>query len=245
MVIKNKQKRVWAEIDLNAAEDNYRYIRGRLDPGTGLCCVIKANAYGHGALQLARLYERLGADRFAVSNIEEGIQLRDAGITRPVLILGYTPALCAAELAEYRLSQCVYSSDYGRALSVSASEGGVKVPVHIKIDTGMGRIGFQFREPGRRYEELDEAAAVCRLPGLEREGIFTHFAAADEGGDGAAFTLAQYDCFTEACRYLESLGIAFGLKHCSNSAAILDWSGFQMDMVRAGIILYGLMPSGK
>ena len=236
---------MWAEIDLNAAEDNFQYIRGRIRPETRLCCVIKANAYGHGSLQLARLYERLGADCFGVSNIEEGIQLRDAGVTKPVLILGYTPVLCAADLANYRLSQCVYSQDYGKALSVSATEEGVKVSVHIKIDTGMGRIGFQFREPGRHYEELDRAAAVCSLPGLEHDGIFTHFAAADEGKDGAAFTLAQYDCFREACRYLESKGITFGIRHCSNSAAILDWNDCQMDMVRAGIILYGLRPSAK
>ncbi|MBQ9359046.1 MAG: alanine racemase, partial [Abditibacteriota bacterium] len=243
MIIKNKQKRVWAEIDLNAAEDNFRFIRGRLRAGAMLCCVIKANAYGHGAVRLAGLYESLGADWFAVSNIEEGIQLRDAGISKPVLILGYTPVLCAGDLARYSLSQCVYSEDYGRALSASAASEGAEVRIHVKIDTGMGRIGFQYREQDPDFSEPDRAAAVCRLPGLVPEGIFTHFASADEGEAGAEFTRSQYRSFVKACSYLEKKGVAFGIKHCANSAAIMDWSEYQMDMVRAGIILYGLKPS--
>ena len=245
MIIKNRQKRVWAEIDLNAAENNFRFIRGRLRPDAMLCCVIKANAYGHGAVRLARLYEGLGADWFGVSNIEEGIQLRDAGIQEPVLILGYTPVLCAGDLARYSLSQCVYSEDYGRALSVSAASEGVEVKIHVKIDTGMGRIGFRYREQDGDTGELDRAAGVCRLPGLAPEGVFTHFASADEGEAGAAFTRGQYESFRAACSYLEKKGAAFRIKHCANSAAIMDWSEYQMDMVRAGIVLYGLKPSLK
>ncbi|MBP5273488.1 MAG: alanine racemase, partial [Abditibacteriota bacterium] len=243
MIIKNKQKRVWAEIDLNCAEDNFRFIRSRIKPETGLCCVVKANGYGHGALQLASLYEKLGADLFAVSNIEEAIQLRNGGVSKPVLILGYTPVLCAKELAAYGLSQCVYSEEYGAALSECCVSGGIRLPVHIKLDTGMGRLGFRYRAPEKDRGGLEAAARVCQLPGLEPEGIFTHFAAADEGGAGADFTLSQYECFREACGFFAEKGIRFSVRHCSNSAAILERPEFQEDMVRAGIILYGLKPS--
>lgn len=245
MLFKSKQKRVWAEINLNNAEHNYQYIRSLLGDGVRLCCVVKANAYGHGAVFMADFYERLGADVFAVSNIEEGIQLRKAGISKPILILGYTPPLCAGELAEYRLSQCVYSLAYGQALSLGCQADKVSVPIHIKIDTGMGRIGFQYREPARNTAELEEALKVCRLPGLITEGIFMHFASADEGAAGAEFTRKQYSCFREACDYLTANGAEFSVRHCSNSAAIMELPECRMDMVRAGIVLYGLKPSAE
>ena len=245
MKMDSKQRRTWAEIDLSAAEENFRLIRGAMRPQTALCCVIKADAYGHGAVQLAQLYEKLGADWFAVSNIEEAVQLRRSGIGKPVLILGYTPPACAGELAEMNISQCVYSEEYGTALEACAAEENVTVKIHLKMDTGMGRIGFRCRrEEASDSDELSEALKLCRMPHLEPEGIFTHFAVADEGEGGEEYTRRQYACFCRAIRTLEEGGIRFRLRHCSNSAAILDYPEFQLDMVRAGVILYGLQPSG-
>ena len=233
------QKRTWANIDLNAAEYNYAVIRNRIKPGTKLCCVVKANGYGHGAVQLSKLYEKLGADYLAVSNIEEAIQLRNADVTIPILILGYTDPRCAADLANHNIAQCVFSYEFGEALSKNAVERGVEVKVHIKLDTGMGRIGFQCTP-----EELNQAAKVCDMPSLNHEGIFTHFASADEGEEGKEYTRGQYKKFINSISYLESKGISFYIRHCANSAAIFDYPEMHMDMVRAGIVLYGLQPSG-
>lgn len=232
------QKRTWANIELDAAKHNYQTIRNRLSKGTKLCCVVKANAYGHGAVQLSKLYEKLGADYLAVSNIEEAIQLRNNNITLPILILGYTDPRCASELAVHKITQCVFSYSYGESLSKYAVEQGVVVKIHIKIDTGMGRIGFQCLN-----EELDMAEQVCKMPGLVCEGIFTHFSSADEGESGRKYTLSQFERFMTAIRYLETKGIMFAIRHCANSAAIFDYPEMHLDMVRAGIVLYGLKPS--
>ncbi len=235
------RRRTWAEINLDNAAWNFEKIREKTSPEAKVCCVIKANAYGHNAVQLARLYAALGADYLAVSNLEEAIQLREAGVPLPLLILGYTPPECADLLANHHISQCVYSRTYGEALSQAAMSAGVRVHIHIKIDTGMGRIGFQHH--GSR-SELSDALAVCHLPCLLSEGIFTHFASADEGDGGEAFTRAQFSAFMEAISYLEAGGIHFSLRHCANSAAIFDYPEFHLDMVRAGVVLYGLRPSG-
>ncbi len=235
-------ERTWAQVDLDAVRQNFRTIRGALPAGVKLCCVVKANAYGHGASKVAPLYEQMGADWFAVSNIEEALQLRRCGVTRPVLILGYTPASCADVLARENLSQCVYSADYGRLLSQQAEQGGVTVKIHIKLDTGMGRLGFQV--PGNGEDSVAGAAAVCRLPGLEPEGVFTHFASADEGALGDDFSNRQIDRFVSAVNQLKAEGITFAIRHCANSAALSDHPECRLDMVRAGIVLYGLQPSG-
>lgn len=232
------QKRTWANIDLDAAEHNYYVIRKQLKSETKLCCVVKANGYGHGAVQLSRLYEKLGADYLAVSNIEEAIQLRNAEVSLPILILGYTDPRCASLLAEKKITQCVFSYEYGKSLAKNALEQGVEVTIHIKIDSGMGRIGFQCIE-----EELDKAAEVCGMDGLKVEGIFTHFASADEGDGGKEYTLGQFNKFMAAIGHLEAKGIRFDIRHCANSAGIFDFPEMHLDMVRAGIVLYGLQPS--
>ena len=131
------QKRTWAEINLDAAVHNYNIIREKLNTDTKLCCVVKANGYGHGAVQLSRLYEQLGADYLAVSNVEEGLQIRKAGIALPILILGYTDPRCAKQLSDNNISQCVFSYEYGKRLSEYAVKFDVAVNIHIKIDTGM------------------------------------------------------------------------------------------------------------
>lgn len=236
-------RRTWAEIDLDAIGHNYRTIRARLKPGTKMCCVIKADAYGHGAEMLAAEYESLGADWFAVSNLEEATQLRNAGIRLPILILGYTPASCAKKLSDLNIAQAVLSAEYAQALSAQAVKDGVRVRAHIKLDTGMSRIGFLFQDPERDDATIDAVEQACRLPGLESEGIFTHFAVADEGEGGRDYTAAQFHSFTKAISLLEELGVRFALRHCANSAAIFDYPETQLDMVRPGIVLYGLMPS--
>ncbi|WP_019679564.1 alanine racemase [Ruminococcus flavefaciens] len=233
------QKRTWAEIDLDAASHNYKIIREQLDHNTKLCCVVKANGYGHGAVQLSKLYEHLGADYLAVSNIEEALQIRKAGVNLPILILGYTDPHCAEQLAENNISQCVFSYEYGKSLSEYAVEKNVNVNIHIKMDTGMGRIGFKC-EP----ESWERIVEVCKLPQLSGEGIFTHFAVADEGDKGKAYTEWQFSRFKSTIEYLERRGIIFRLKHCANSAGIFDYPEMHLDMVRAGIVLYGLQPSG-
>ncbi|MBR5371575.1 MAG: alanine racemase [Oscillospiraceae bacterium] len=242
------RKRTWAEINLDRAAWNYRQIRSAVKPEVKVCCVIKANGYGHNAVRLAALYETLGADFLAVSNLEEALQLRQGQITLPILILGYTPPECAGVLAKQNISQCVYSRTYGESLSQAAMSDGVRVKIHIKIDSGMGRIGFQHRNG---HSELADALAVCHLPCLKTEGIFTHFAVADEADDGAEFTRTQYRNFLDAIRMLNENGIRFDIRHCANSAAIFDkpelgegYPDVHLDMVRAGVVLYGLKPSG-
>ena len=239
----SKRKRFWAEIDINAAEKNFHLIKSKLKPETKLCCVVKANAYGHGAVYLSKLYESLGADFFAVSNIEEAMQLRNNGILTPILILGYTPTSCASILAENNISQSVFSYSYAKELSKCAVADGVKVKIHIKLDSGMGRIGFDCIH--KREDMLQSIADVCNMDGLENEGIFTHFAIADEGEDGAAFTKLQYERFTQAVDELHTRGIDFAIKHCANSATTFEYPEYHLDMVRVGVVLYGIAPSGK
>lgn len=233
------RRRTWAQIDLDAAAENFKAVKQAADKAA-VCCVIKANGYGHGAVQIGRLYEKLGADFLAVSNIEEALQLRRAGITLPVLILGYTPPECAALLSRHGISQCVYSYEYASALSAAALAEGSRVRVHIKIDTGMGRIGFDCREKDPFPED---AVAACQLSGLLPEGVFTHFASADEGEKGDGFTQAQFERFCKAADRIQAVCETRLIRHCANSAAIFDHKEYHLDMVRAGIVLYGLRPS--
>ena len=237
------QKRTWAEIDLDAAAHNLKAIRKRIGEKVKLCCVIKADAYGHGAVRLAKEYEALGADWLALSNIEEAMQLRRAGIALPMLVLGYTPPQAAALLAEHDISQCAYSAEYCAALSGYAEKSGVTVKIHIKVDTGMSRLGFYFQDLNRDVGVVEEIVSACRLPGLVPEGIFTHFAVADGGRDGMMFTMRQFGCFKELIETLSRRRIEFPVRHCANSGATLDYSLSHMQMVRAGIILYGILPS--
>ena len=237
-------KRTWAEISLDAIAHNFTEIRRKTD-GAKLCCVIKADGYGHGAVELAQLYEELGADFFAVSNIDEGIEIRNAGITLPILILGYTPVRDAAKLSEYDISQAVFSLDYAKALSQECERADCACKIHIKADTGMSRIGFMCQEFPRDDNSIKEICEACELPRLVPEGMFTHFCVSDEGDDGRAFTERQYRNFRHVREALEEAGRHIPICHCSNSGAIEDYEDTYCDMVRAGIILYGLAPSPK
>ena len=232
MEIKNIERRVIAEINLNALEENFKKIKGPV------CCVVKADAYGHGAVEVSKFLEKLGASYLAVSNIEEAIEIRNGGVKMPIVILGYTPTDCALELSRYDIDQCVYSLDFAKALNENAKKNNVKIKIHIKIDTGMGRIGFQYHD---NHNELPEALEACHLPNLIPYGIYMHFAKSDEGIND--YTKKQYKCFTGAISYLEENGIKFNVHHCANSGAILDYQDYHLDMVRAGVILYGVNPS--
>ncbi len=238
-------RRTWAEVDVDAIKHNYNIIRQTVRKDADIMCVIKADGYGHGAVFLAKLYEELGADKFAVSNIEEAMQLRESGVKLPILILGFTPAEMAKQLADNDISQAVFTDEYANELSRFAVRDNVNVKIHIKLDTGMSRIGFMYQNTERDAQSIDLIERVCHLPNLIHEGIFTHFALSDEGNEGIAPTTHQLDCFVNAVERLRERGIEFETVHCSNSGAIIDYKQANFDCVRAGIILYGLSPSEK
>lgn len=241
----NMVKRTWAEISLNAIEHNYNVIRNKVADDTKVCCVIKADGYGHGAVELSQVYEKLGADFFAVSNIDEGIEIRKSGSKLPIVILGYTPVSEAENLAEYDISQAVFSLEYAKELSEKCVEEDCTCKMHIKVDSGMSRIGFMCQEFPRDEYSIEEICEACCLPNLEVEGLFTHFCVSDEDAEGREFTNKQYENFIHVRDSLKKRGVDISVVHCSNSGAIEDYPETCCDMVRAGIILYGLAPSSK
>ena len=227
-------KRTWAEIDLDAAERNLNILKGFVDKEkTRPCCVLKAFGYGHGDAVLMKLYQSLGVDFFAVSNIDEAIGLRKNGCTGDILILGYTDAAYAAELAEYDIIQAAVSAEYARELSAAA---GKPVRVHIKLDTGMGRIGLIAKD---REKCLEEIAQIKKLPKLVPEGIFTHFAVADSlEEESCGYTDMQKELFFSIA---EEAG-GFKEVHCLNSAGAELHYDSRSTLARFGILLYGLNP---
>ncbi len=238
MELNYMQKRTWAEIDLDALEYNYRIIRSHIPTMSKMCCIIKADAYGHGSVRVARLYEEIGADFLAVSNIEEAVTVRKAGVRLPILVLGYTHPSCAMILAQNRISQCVYSYEYGKALAKEAIVCGAKISIHIKVDVGMGRLGFVFRKgDDTSYKDVLD---ICKMSCFHTEGIFTHFPMADEGENGRETTREQFEAFCEISGRLEDGGARFFIKHCSNSAAAINYPEYSLDMIRVGISLYGV-----
>ena len=235
-------RRTWAEIDLDAAEYNFKSLKAMAN-GKLACAVIKADAYGHGALRLARLYSELGVDCFAVSGISEALELRCGGIKEPILVLGYIPPESAALAADYDITVTVFSLDFAKQLSTALLGTGKSLKFHLKFDTGMGRLGFIPEKAGEN--SLPDALAVMNLPALILDGAFTHFAVADGGDDASSreFTEEQARRFSFAMDYLKSFGVVPRVKHISNSAATLDYPHLAVDMVRLGISLYGLCPS--
>ncbi len=228
------QKRTWAEISIPNIIHNYNAVKSKIGPDTKICCVIKANAYGHGAVRLAQEYSCAGADFFAVANIDEAMQLRENGVKLPILILGYTDPRCAGMLGNNDIVQCVFSYTYALKLNEYAKKENVCVKIHLKLDTGMGRLGFLCTDA-----DLKEAAKVANMEHLKIKGVFTHLSFADEGKSGSEYTRMQIEKFNASVAYLESLGIRFELKHCSNSAGAFDYPEASFDMVRCGIALYG------
>lgn len=237
----NLLRRAWAEISLDNIAENFKIIKSKLNDSCLIMSVVKADAYGHGVEKIAPFFDKLGTDWFAVSNIEEAIQLRQLGIKKPVLILGYTPPECAAELHQYDISQALISSEYAYQLSKCCVDANVSVKVHIKIDTGMSRVGFYYHNTADGVDEIYSAAIQ---KGLVAEGIFTHFATSDYCNDEQSeHTDRQFELFCSAVEKLEASGLTLKIKHCANSAATLTRKNMQLSMVRPGIILYGLEPS--
>ncbi len=232
-------RRTWAEVDLDALAHNYRQARRMIGPGVRYLGVVKADAYGHGAVQVGRKLEALGADYLAVSSLDEARELRHGGISMPILILGHTPPEMVPELIRHRITQTVSARAKAEEYSAAAAACGGTLRVHIKVDTGMSRLGFLVR--GDHFDGGVEAiAASCRLPHLEAEGIFTHFAAADEDDPGSeAYTREQFGVFQRVLAALEARGQTFAIRHCANSGALARYPEMYLDMVRPGIALYG------
>ena len=231
-----KLNRAWAEINLNAIAHNVREIRKLTGNHVEMMGVVKADAYGHGVLEVVRTLLDNGVTQLAVSMLDEAIQIRKMGIDVPILILSYTDPVRAEEVIENELTQTVFSFDLPQALSDASVKLGKSVKVHIKVDTGMTRVGFM---PG--YNAVKNIMEIGRMPGLIIEGIFTHFASADECERD--YTNMQFERFMSLCNELGRVGIHIPLKHACNSAGIIQYPEMHLDMVRPGVILYGLYPS--
>lgn len=235
--MRRETARTWAEISLSNLEHNYRALRG-CAPDSKFLGTVKANGYGHGAVPIARRLVELGADYLAVACLDEGAALREAGVTAPILILGYTQPELAPEVVDLDLTQGVFTRSLAKALSEAAGAAGKRAKIHLKADTGMSRLGVLDQDPEAAAKELAE---LCALPHLEPEGIFTHFANAD--GD-EAYTMLQFTRFLDLLEELKAkYGRTFEIRHCAASAAVLNYPCTHMDMVRPGIALYGHYPA--
>lgn len=233
-------RRTWAEIDLDALAHNYRALRARMGEQSRFLGVVKADAYGHGAVEVSRTLEELGAEYLAVSNLDEALELRQGGVSLPILQLGLTPADQTAQAIACRVTQAVWSESAALAFSREAQRAGGTLKIHIKLDTGMSRLGFPC-DGGSFDASLEAIRRVCALPGLEAEGIFTHFAVSDEADeDSRAYTLRQYRQFTAMTEALAGKGLAFAIRHCANSGAAAGYPQFACDMFRPGIVSYGI-----
>lgn len=232
------EERVLAIVDLDAIASNIKNIRAKVDKNSGIIGIIKADAYGHGSVETAKVLLDNGADWLAVAVVDEGLNLRKNGITAPILLLGYTPELRLNDVINNGFIQTVYSYDTAKKLSEAASALGKKAVIHIKIDTGMGRIGYRVNE-----ESADEIVKISKLPNIDVNGMFTHFSTADEADK--SYTLEQYNKFVKMNDMLEERGLHIPVKHAANSAAIMDFDNMMFNMVRPGIILYGAYPSDE
>lgn len=237
----NFVKRTWAEINISALLNNLQIIKKHSD-NKEIMAIVKADAYGHGVESIVPALQENGINSFGVSNIKEAIELRSLGVDGSILILGYTPINCVKDLSENNISQAVYNLEYARELSTAAKKEGLCLNIHIKLDTGMGRIGFDCRN--KDLAEIGDAVAVAKLPCLCVEGVFTHFAESDDTSDNAIdFTKQQISLFKSAIKVLNDNGINPEMRHCNNSAAIFTTNNDFSNLCRPGIILYGLPPS--
>ena len=234
-------KRTWADISLDDLEYNYHSIRSRLPSGTRFLGVMKADAYGHGAVPVSRALADLGAEYLAVSNLEEAVQLRRGEIRLPILILGYTPPEYAENMIYLDITQEVHSLDYAKELDASLAGTTYILNVHLKLDTGMTRIGFFAYDNERTLDELKQVAA---LPHLRIEGVFMHFCVADSTAEeDVTFTRLQFRRFTDMLSAMEGIGIRPEIRHCCNSGATILRPEYAMDMIRPGVATYGFHPS--
>ena len=241
---------VWAEIDLDAIAHNVRQLRHITDSKARLMAVVKADAYGHGVIKVAQRALENGADVLGVARLNEGIELRKAGIDAPILIFGYTPPSLAPQIIKHDMTQTVWSYQTAQALSVAAVAANRSIKVHLKVDTGMGRLGLLsdcLRPAHQNTHSIRKAAreveAIAALAGLELEGVYTHFATADCADK--AYALKQFEIFMDFLNDLRRAGIVIPVRHAANSAAIIDMPQTHLDMVRPGISIYGLYPSDE
>jgi|LGOV01.1.fsa_nt_gb alanine racemase len=225
----------WAEINLDALEHNYQEIRRIVGNDTKILGVVKADAYGHGSLECAKTLVAVGIDMLAVAFIDEAIALRQGGITAEILLLGFTPESAIPDLIKWNIIPGVYQIEFAIALSEYCLTMNTIHPIHIKVDTGMGRIGFLWKEAPDFIEKIDH------LKGIRIEGLYSHYSTADAFDKG--YSEIQTKRFKDVIREIEEKEIHIPIKHIANSAGIFDLEGVHFDMVRPGIILYGLYPS--
>lgn len=230
----NEQMRTWAQVDLSALEENYHTLRGLLAEDCKFLGVVKANGYGHGAVAVAKKLEDLGCDYLAVACLSEAMELRREKLSLPILILGVTPERFVEDVLRHDLVQTVESVEQARVLSDAAEKLGLRARVHLKVDTGMSRLGFFWERA------VEETEAVFAMPHVEVEGIYTHFAAADED---ETYTMLQLERFLSVTDTLAQRGHTIPLRHCASSAAVLNFPCTHLDMVRPGIALYGHVPA--
>ena len=236
--MENYNARVWAEINLDAIAHNVKNIRKLVGETTKILCVVKANAYGHGFFETAKTMIENGADALAVATFEEGRQLRLSGFSAPILVLGSVATVLASDMIKYDISATITDETLARAMSKAAIQQEKRAKFHIKVDTGMSRLGFSCDDNGiKRIKE------ICSLPNVETEGIFTHLSCADE--KDRAMTDHQYETFMNVVNALEKENISFKYRHICNSAGIVEYPEYHLDMVRPGIIIYGLYPSSN
>lgn len=238
----NYLKRTWAEIDLDVFENNIKNLKNMVGETSKIMAVVKADAYGHGDVYIAKKLSQMGISNFGVSNLDEALALRNAKISGNILIFGYTPPSAVKTLAEYNITQAVFCKDYAKQLSKQAKTFDVDVNIHIKLDSGMGRIGFLTSSGVDNV--VGEIKEVCSLSNLTASGIFTHFAVADEtSAESVEFTRHQFSEFMAVINALEKEGITFATRHCCNSAGATLYPEMRLDMVRLGVIMYGYSPN--
>lgn len=231
-----KAERVCANINLDALENNVKEIRRVIKDDTKLMCVIKADGYGHGARKMAMELDKMGADWFAVATADEGVELRNSGVEKPILILGFTYPDQYDDLIKYNITPTVITYDNAKELSDYAAKKNAVLDIHVKLDTGMSRIGIMIND-----QTVDVLIKMSQLGNVRIQGIFTHFACADERDK--SITHRQIEKYNRVIGELEARGLHVPIKHASNSAGIMQFPEANMNMVRAGIILYGLYPS--
>ncbi|MDI6617988.1 MAG: alanine racemase [Clostridiales bacterium] len=229
---------LWVEIDLDNLKYNIDEIKTTIGKNTEYISVVKANGYGHGAVETAKICRECGINWFAVAMLDEAMELRNAGFDSNILILGYTPSSLAHAVVENGISQTCFSYELAEKLSEAARDTGKTAKIHIAVDTGMGRIGFL---PDERSAKIIKE--ISSLPNLKIEGIFTHFASADERDK--EYTYTQFKRFTKFLDILKSLKVDYGMRHAGNSACLMDLPDFDLDAVRPGIIQYGMYPSDE
>lgn len=231
------KNRVWAEVYLDAIKSNMDAMHENLKPGTKMMAVLKADGYGHGAVEIAKMLEEVPyVFGYAAATVDEALDLRAADVKKPILILGYTFEDTYEDMILNNIRPTFFTYHDAKRFSDIAERLGKIAPIHLAIDTGMGRIGFQMNR-----KAVDEITEISKLPAVKLEGVFTHFARADEMDKTA--TKEQYDLFMQMIHELENNGVTFEIHHCANSAAILEFPDANLEMVRAGITMYGLWPS--